>query len=221
MKIFVRLSVYAAWVALAACEKAASPPAAGAAPKLQTSTPSATPAQPSQQETAAKFNACTLLTNEEVGEVQGSPVKDTKSSERSSQGVTVAQCFYTTTEFSRSINLSVTRRDASASGSRGPRDLWHDSFGRFSSGEHEAEEDHDAPKPSGREGGEREREKESKPPLKVEGLGEEAFWTSGIGGTLYVLKGEAFIRISIGGPDKDEAKLNQAKALAAKAIDRL
>jgi hypothetical protein len=46
-------------------------------------------------------------------------------------------------------------------------------------------------------------------------------WISGIGGTLYVLKGDAFLRISIGGAGTDETRLAAAKALAAKAVARL
>jgi hypothetical protein len=168
---------------------------------------------------AGRFDPCALLTKEEVSEVQGSPVTGTKNSERSAQGVSTTQCFYSTAEFNRSINLTVTRRDPAADGNRSARDVWRESFGRFSNPDAEAEEEHKEPKAGRRS--EEEREKEAKPPTRVEGLGEEAFWTSGIGSTLYVLKGEQFLRISIGGPEKDEGKLEHAKRLAAKALERL
>jgi hypothetical protein len=49
-----------------------------------------------------------------------------------------------------------------------------------------------------------------------------AFWASNrFGGVLYVLKGDAFISISLGGTDKEEAKLEKSKALAQKALPRL
>ncbi|MGH8166423.1 MAG: hypothetical protein ACREQ1_04250, partial [Woeseiaceae bacterium] len=54
-------------------------------------------------------------------------------------------------------------------------------------------------------------------PFEIEdvvGVGDEAFWMGGLG-TLYVLQGEVFF--SIGG----DLALEQAKALATKAIDRL
>jgi len=44
-----------------------------------------------------------------------------------------------------------------------------------------------------------------------------------VGGTLYVLKKEkdVFMRISVGGADNEETKINKSKALAQKAIERL
>jgi hypothetical protein len=41
------------------------------------------------------------------------------------------------------------------------------------------------------------------------------------GGVLYVLKGDAFISISVGGPDTEETKINKSKTLAQKALQRL
>ena len=46
----------------------------------------------------------------------------------------------------------------------------------------------------------------------------EAFWTAG---SLYVLRKDAFLRLSIGGSDSEETKLEHAKALAAIALKRL
>ena len=60
------------------------------------------------------------------------------------------------------------------------------------------------------------------PPKKIGGIGEEAFWSGGrFGGALYVLKGDLFIRISVGGPDNEETKIEKSKTLAQKALDRL
>ena len=70
---------------------------------------------------------------------------------------------------------------------------------------------------------ERQDEKEeSVSPKKIDGIGEEAFWTSNrFGGILYVLKGDAFISISLGGTDDEETKIKKSKALAEKALNRL
>jgi hypothetical protein len=55
------------------------------------------------------------------------------------------------------------------------------------------------------------------PPKKIEGIGDEAFWASNrFGGVLYVLKGDAFISISLGGPDSEQTKIDKSKALAKK-----
>jgi len=66
-------------------------------------------------------------------------------------------------------------------------------------------------------------EEEKKNPLKkVEGVGEKAFWSGNrFGGALYVLKGDVFIRISVGGPDNEETKIEKSKGLAEKALGRL
>jgi hypothetical protein len=42
-----------------------------------------------------------------------------------------------------------------------------------------------------------------------------------VGGAIYVLKKDVFIRLSIGGHDNQESKLDKSKTLARKAIDRL
>ena len=60
------------------------------------------------------------------------------------------------------------------------------------------------------------------PPKKITGLGDEAFWVSNrFGGMLYILKGDAFISIGIGGTDGEETKLEKSKVLAQKALQRL
>jgi hypothetical protein len=59
-------------------------------------------------------------------------------------------------------------------------------------------------------------------PKKIDGIGDEAFWVSNrFGGVLYVLKGNAFISIGLGGTDDEETKLTKSKALAQKALQRL
>jgi hypothetical protein len=65
-------------------------------------------------------------------------------------------------------------------------------------------------------------EREKAPPRPIEGLGQEAFWVSNrASGVLYVLRGHAYLRLSVGGPDTEEAKLKKAIALARKALPRL
>jgi hypothetical protein len=56
----------------------------------------------------------------------------------------------------------------------------------------------------------------------VRGVGDEAFWSaSRIGGALYVLKRDRYLRISVGGKGDPEAKMKKCKALAQKALQRL
>ena len=91
-------------------------------------------------------------------------------------------------------------------------------FGRYSGEEKEGEQDRGE---KARKPRREEEEKESVPPTKVTDIGDEAFWTGGAGGTLYVLRKDVFIRISVGGPDNEETKIAKSRALAQLAISRL
>ena len=157
------------------------------------------------------FNACGLLEKKEIEAIQGSPIKETKSSAGSDGGFRVSQCFYTAEEFSKSVSLGVTQKDPDHQTKRSPKDFWEETFGRFDKDKEERD----------RARSERE-EKESTPPKKIEGIGDEAYWSGGrLGGALYVLKNASFIRISVGGTDKEETKIAKSKALAEKALQRL
>ena len=82
------------------------------------------------------------------------------------------------------------------SGEKDPKEWWKQTFHRD---EGEKEE-------HGGEG-EREREEEGKrtPPKKIDGLGDEAFWVaSPVGGAMYVLKGDVYLRLSTGGREQFE-----------------
>ena len=58
--------------------------------------------------------------------------------------------------------------------------------------------------------------------LSRAGLGDEAFWTGdGFVGALYVLKGESYLRISIGGGKDSSTRLERSKRRAAVALKRL
>jgi len=175
-----------------------------------------------QESNRAEFDVCALITKQEIEAIQRSPIKETKSSVRSDAGFRVSQCFYTAEDFSKSVSLAVTQRDPTSSGERSVKDFWNESFGRFSdegkesnAGKEERERLREQPR---REG----EEKAFIPPKKVDGIGDDAFWSPNpVGGAIYVLKKDVFIRISIGGHDNEEGKLDKSKALARMAIDRL
>jgi len=163
----------------------------------------------------AQGDVCRLITTEEIGAIQGSPIKEPKGSTRSENGFRVSQCFYTAAEFSKSVSLAVIQKDPDNSAKRSPKEFWKEKFGRFSG-------DEEARDKSGQES-EREEEKERLiPPKQIDGIGDQAFWVSNrFGGVLYVLKSNAFISIGLGGTDDEETKLNKSKALAQKALQRL
>jgi hypothetical protein len=58
-----------------------------------------------------------------------------------------------------------------------------------------------------------EAEEKSRPPVRVEGVG--------VAGSLYVRKGDAVLRVSVGGPGTETEKLAKSKRLALKALRRL
>ena len=166
----------------------------------------------------SKLDACSLLTGQEIEAVVGSPIKDTKASENSDGGFRVSQCFYTAETFSKSVSVSLTETDPGSAQKRSPKQFWKETFGRFEGKKDEEKGDEEKRKSlQEKEEGER-----AVPPKKIEGVGDAAYWTANrVGGALYVLKNDAFVRVSIGGPDTEEAKIDKSKKLAQKAIDRL
>jgi len=158
-------------------------------------------------------DACSLVSKEEVGAVQASPVNETKSSERSDDLFRVSQCFYATAESNKSVNLALVQERTDQENKRSPKDFWKEKFGSYSGNEQERDRKAEA----------KSVEKEQGPaPKKVAGLGDDAYWVSNrFGGVLYVLKGNAFISIGLGGTDDEETKLKKSKALAKKALQRL
>ena len=165
----------------------------------------------------AKIDACGLITNEEAQAIQGSPIKDVKGSEQSDGSFRIAQCFYSAETFNKSVSLAVTQSDPASPKARNPKDFWKETFGRYE-GETKEEKGDEQKKESLRE----QDEEKGRPPKKIEGIGDAAYWTANrMGGALYVLKSDVFIRVSVGGPDSEEAKINRCKALAEKALSRL
>jgi len=165
-----------------------------------------------------KIDACTLITGEEVQAIQGSPITDTKGSEQSDGSFRVAQCFYNAETFNKSVSLAVTQSDPASPKARSPKDFWKDTFGRYE-GATKLEDADEEKKKSLRE---MEEEKGQRPPKKLKGIGDAAFWTANrVSGVLYVLKGDVIIRVSVGGPESEDAQINRCKALAEKALSRL
>ncbi len=148
-------------------------------------------------------NVCSLISTEEMSALLGQHVREATPSSRTHDRLRVSQCFYSTDELSRSVSLTLTE---SASAPGATRAFWRKAFHRGEESEKKSKEATEA-----RE----EEERAGRPPREISGCGEEAYWTAG---SLYVLKGDHFLRISLGGPDGEEQKLEKSKALAAKAL---
>jgi hypothetical protein len=172
------------------------------------------------QTTVQAIDACELIKKEEIQTVQGSLITDSKSSANTDGTFRVSQCFYAAAEPNKSVSFVVTQRDPASASTRSPKDYWKETFGPY---EGELEKEGDRKKKEGLKeqvGGE--REEEAAPPKKIEGVGDDAFWIgSRVGGALYVIKKDVFLRISVGGRDNEAGRIDKSKALAQKAIERL
>jgi len=104
------------------------------------------------------------------------------------------RCFYQLPTFSKSVSVDVMRS--------GGRKFWDETF----EGEHEAGDP----------------DEKTTPPVKVSGVGSEAIWVSSrVAGSLYVRKGDALLRVSVGGPGDAKEKIARSKRLALRALKRM
>lgn len=163
-----------------------------------------------------KFDPCALLTSREIEEVQGDKLASQKSSEPGRERFAVSQCFYTLATFSKSISLEVTRRRPGEAAS--PRAYWKQMFFRAMEKGKEKEEEAES---DARERREKAREAAARP-RRISGVGDEAYWDgSTLGGGLFVLKRDAYFRLSVGGPDNETVKIEKLKKLARRILPRL
>ncbi|HEX8173397.1 MAG TPA: hypothetical protein VF824_22875 [Thermoanaerobaculia bacterium] len=155
--------------------------------------------------TAAKpRNACEVLTAEDVRAVQGEAFVDAKLSDVGG----LSQCFYELPSFANSVSVDLVPT--------GGHEFWRTHFPDVRDGEREEEEEHHATAAGKREENE---EEEKLPPRPIRGIGNEAVWAgSRIAGSLYVRKGDAVVRVSVGGAGTEEEKIEKSKRLASKAL---
>jgi hypothetical protein len=197
------------------CEQSGTTPPPGGNSQAASAPPAANSSAGAAKATS---DACALVEKSEVEAVQGERVAETKPSRQSDGNFLVSQCYYVAASPAKSVVLSAYHADPNNSAGRQPKDFWAERFA-------EAEGGRDAEKRDAggrKEGQGREEKEESSPPRPVEGLGDGAFWLDNrMGGALYVLKGNAFLRISVGGPGDTPDRIKKSKALAQKALERL
>lgn len=194
----------------------AQPAAAPAAVQQTTAANQPTPPTATNvSQTKAKTDACALLTSADIEAVQKEAVKDTKLSGTNDGRFSVSQCFFTLPTFTNSVSLQVTQR-GDGSAARDPKEFWTETFHRERKSKRERERENAKAKT------EEEEEREKAPPQKIAGVGDEAFWVGGrIGGALYVLKDNSYVRVSIGGAGAELEKIKKSKSLAQKVTERL
>ncbi len=164
---------------------------------------------PADQPPQEPAGVCSLIAATEIAEAQGATVKETKASAPDRKGNTAEQCFYVVEPFERSVSLEVTRPDPRQPASAAPREQWNRLFHPASNGTAPAKNAFSSPG----------KKKNARP---IEGLGDEAFWIGdGQVGALYVLKGEVYFRLSVGGWTDETIRLQKSKELAEKVLKRL
>ena len=174
--------------------------------------------------------------------MQGEAPADAQGSEHSAGGLSMSQCFYRLPTFAKSINLEVVRagRDAPAGALKEYwRKRFHPEAVEVRERERELKEEHEREREEQiereraagqvREGGHGEKEEEGggedeeeARPRRVQGLGQEAYATwNRRAVTLYVLKGDAVVRVAVSGPEDGDVRQKKAAALAADVLKRL
>jgi hypothetical protein len=163
----------------------------------------------------AKPDACALLTSADVQKVQGDAVQETKPSTQPGGGLVMSQCLFRTAAPSKSVSVAIA-----SPGTVSPRTFWQKQF--HSGNPEPGEKDKDKDKAAAERKNAKEEEEESTQPRAITGVGEQAYWVgSPLVGALYVLKGNTFLRISVGGVREEPARIQKSVALARLALKRL
>ncbi|HEY1402706.1 MAG TPA: hypothetical protein VGB05_01125 [Pyrinomonadaceae bacterium] len=180
-----------------------------ASPQPNGANTAAAPAANTAAPQANAFDACALLTSDDIKAVQGEAVKESKPARRGGTDFAVASCFYTTPTFIKSVSLEVTQKGAS---SQSVREFWK---ANFAAALDKREQKNERRKKQG-------KPQAGEPAQPVAGIGDEAYWIStNANSTLYAFKNDTLIRISIGGTDKEEERMKKIKTLAERALARL
>lgn len=172
-----------------------------------------------QVATSSRSDVCGLISSAEIKSVIGDTVGEATTSARNAEGMAVSQCYYVLPRSGNSVSLQLTEKNQKDTSSRDPSEVWEERFGRFEreSGSVSREKDKD-----NKRGEPKDEEEEGRPPQKIKGVGDDAYWTGNSQiGALYVKRANAFIRISVGGAEELDAKIRKSKALAQRALKRL
>jgi hypothetical protein len=170
-----------------------------------------------QPPAATKPDACALLTDADVRTVLGVTVKERQAGTQQAHGLLLSQC-YLGTGTPRSVSTAVAGNTTSAGKTVTPRAFWRDQFhGR----DEHASERNGEKREAARKGEKREQEGETGA-RPIGGVGDEAFWSgTGVAGALYVLRGNTFIRVSVGGISDEKERIEKSRQLAVAALARL
>lgn len=195
--------------------------------------------------TNATLDACSLLSDREIASVLAEPLQERKPSVQATGNMRMSQCVFVTRDFAKSASLAVATPAATDTGGHSLRAFWRNQFHSPRKQEEEKRpasrkspaKSAFAPSREGRESeaapnGESDSESRGEPEGEadeagrkaqpISALGEEAYWVGGpISGALYVLQGELFLRISVGGIPNESIRIAKSKSLATAVLRRL
>lgn len=176
--------------------------------------PNAAPPTFKQAAGGSSQDACSLITQSDIASVQGVQAQRPQPSSQKYGDLIISQCYYTAVSADGRDNLSVhlqVIQPDSQSARRDPlKQFWKDQLDRDAKAQLRVENHQEA-----------ELEKRIRAPVRVAGLGEEAFWLAGRrGGALYVLDRNRVLRVAVGDRDA-QAQIEKSKTLASKALRRL
>ena len=173
--------------------------------------------------------------------VLGEPLQELKPSVQATRNMNMSQCLFVTGNFAKSASLLVAMPGSEDFGARNLRAFWRNQFhsppkqeeerrpasikspakSAFTS-PREAPESKAAPYSEADREFDSEAEDDARKPRPIFALGEQAYWVgSPLAGALYVLQGDLFLRISVGGIPKESTRIAKSKSLAAAILPRL
>ncbi|HYW69922.1 MAG TPA: hypothetical protein VE961_02735 [Pyrinomonadaceae bacterium] len=179
--------------------------------------------RPSAAPVRSKIDVCSLLSRDDLKAVQGEAYKDAQRSDRPEGEYVVGQCYYAMPTSANAVVINVTTAKDEP-GARSPKVLWGQAFGSDEDKEREGHNERERENEKAKEPLDRAEEGEAKEaaPERIRDLGQAAYWVANpIGGALYVLKNDLFVRISVGGSGDQKAKLNKSKTLAQTILKKL
>jgi hypothetical protein len=166
---------------------------------------------------SGKKDACIMLTSAEVEAVQGEPVNETRPSFKPSGGMLISECLFHTATSAKSVSVTLATPSSGKPSALTPRKFWQKQF-------HAPDIEENKMRAAGKRAQklEPEGEEETRKPRRIEGLGEDAYWVgTAIAGALYVLQGDNFVRISVGGVQEESVRIEKSKVLARAVVKRL
>jgi hypothetical protein len=129
----------------------------------------------------------------------------------------ISECVFHTAKFVKSVSLVLATPSSSNPSALTPRKFWQKQF-------HAVDMEEDNVRAVGKRAQKSgpENEEEARKPRRIEGLGEEAYWVgTPVAGALYVLQGDNFVRISVGGVGEESLRVEKSTVLARAVVKRL